>query len=259
MSRFVVALLALTVCCGASSALVTADFDLSPGLYVSAGSPVTVDGLLSHTDSAGGIVSYEWQWNSPAAYLGQPADEFGFAADASGAQQSYIYPAIGSYRLTLRATDDLGDMGIAQQFLMVRAMMTPTAVPGGPYTVSVGQDIVLDGLASFDPDILYGDQIVSYEWFVNTQWPTLISGSRPTLPWAELESRLLYYGYTDPVGVYLLGLRVEDTTGRSSIGYTSLTVTPESTNGLPTSVPEPATLSLLALGCVAALLRRYFA
>jgi hypothetical protein len=231
---------------------ITADFSISSQGYIltgssvkiAAGSSVSLDASLS-TPSAGQSISmYEWQWANPYYYTGQPASEFSFTADATGVQQEYLYPAIGSYRLTLRVSDDIGAMALSQKVVTVEARQAPTSNPGGPYSISVGEDLHLNGSLSTDPDIAYGDMLTQYQWSLGFYPHTSIQGAAVTIPWEILEDILEPNNYPGLLGIYTVALKVTDTTLRTHTAYTSLEV-----------VPEPASLVLLALSGLAVLRR----
>lgn len=236
-------ILALAVSALASSPVAgspIADFTASPPTTVRAGELLFVDASLSQADPGGSVDLYEWQWSSPLPYQGQPADAFTFSADAVGIQQSHLFSQIGSYRVTLRITDDQSAMDLAQKVITVQAWRSPVAVPSAAYyQITTGTDLMLDGSASYDPDSSYGDQIIKYEWSLLGQ--KLAEGCCLTVPWANIEAALVKAGRT-PYELenswQTMALRVTDTTGRYHEKPVSLNIIP---------VPEPMTLSLLAL------------
>jgi len=241
VSRCVLFLLVSALPCSAASGAPVADF--TAPLNVAAGSPLFVDASLSQADPGNSLVLYEWQWSSPVRYQGQSAEDFSFTSDATGLQQSHVFGAIGSFRVTLRITDDQSDMAIAQKDILVEARRSPVAVHTvSSYEIDAGTDLFLDGSASYDPDAMYGDSIVSYKWIL--QGRTLVNSldASVSMPWANLETALVSGGYPRPEDGNIwetIYLRVTDTTGRYHEAPALLHINP---------VPEPTTMGLLALG-----------
>ncbi|HEX6985810.1 MAG TPA: Ig-like domain-containing protein, partial [Planctomycetaceae bacterium] len=101
-------------------------------------------------------------------------------------------------------------------FGMYDANWSPSAHPGGPYTIAEGQSLTLDGSRSSDED----DDPLTYEWDLKGDGTVDATGVNPTLTWQQL----LAAGVTGE-GVYTLRLRARDPGGSSSITTTTLTVT----------------------------------
>jgi Ca2+-binding RTX toxin-like protein/PKD repeat protein len=87
----------------------------------------------------------------------------------------------------------------------------PVADAGGPYMVSEGTTIMLDGVGSYDPDLASGG-IATYEWDLdyNGSFTVDVTGVRPivTVP--------------DDFPQRTVALRVTDADGASTIAYTTL-------------------------------------
>jgi len=113
--------------------------------YGDAGIAITFNGCGSY-DSDGTIVSYSWS--------------FGDGYYGSGATPSHVYASPGTYLVTLTVTDDDGATDSDSAYAYVGSNQYPVADAGGPYSANVGQAIVFDGSASYDPD----GSIVSYHW-----------------------------------------------------------------------------------------------
>ncbi len=115
----------------------------------------------------------------------------------------------GDYEVTVRVRDKKG-YAVTQTFVvevndLVDPNKTPVADPGGPYTTEEGQEIVLDGSGSHDPD---GAQL-SYEWdFGDGHHDT---GVLPTHTYAR-------------EGTYRLTLTVTDYTGGIAAAATTVAV-----------------------------------
>ena len=115
----------------------------------------------------------------------------------------------------------------------------PIADADGPYTISVGDPLILNASGSVDPD----GQIVSYMWDLdnNGSFETN-AGGQPffAVDYEDVQDFGLAVGV-----VHNIHLKVTDSTDLTNTDSSSLTI-----------VPEPATLSLLALGSLIALRRR---
>ena len=102
---------------------------------------------------------------------------------------------------------------------------SPVADADGPYVIIEGDDLVLDGSVSSDPDGAWGDSIVLYEWDVNNDSVTDYLGVGPTVPWAVLAT----YGFNsaDPLtGLpnYPITIVVTDSYGLQDSDTTTLTI-----------------------------------
>ncbi|MCH5373789.1 MAG: PKD domain-containing protein, partial [Planctomycetes bacterium] len=66
----------------------------------------------------------------------------------------------------------------------------PIADAGGPYEIGIGEDLVLDGGASSDPNEACGDSIALYQWDLDVDGTFDYSSATPTVtvPWANLSS-----------------------------------------------------------------------
>lgn len=121
-----------------------------------------------------------------------------------------------------------GDNSIFLDDVYIRYVnAAPTiASAGGPYSISEGQSLVLNGSPAVDPD---GDAIANYSWDLNNDGVyTDASGPTPTVTWTQLVA----LGIRDN-GSFTARARATDSTGLTSGPVSSaLTVT----NANPTAV-----------------------
>jgi len=99
-------------------------------------------------DADGTIVAYDW--------------DFGDGSAGAGANVSHTFTA-GIYTVTLTVTDDMGATATASHTITVSPAdepQPPVAMPGGPYTGTVGEPVQFDGSGSADAD----GGVVNYAW-----------------------------------------------------------------------------------------------
>jgi PKD repeat protein len=154
---------------------------------------------------------------APLSYLW----DFGDGSSSTLQSPSHTYSYFGTYVVNLTVTDIVGSNSVKHP-VMVKPINAPVAVPGGPYVIAVGDDLHLDGSGSYDADIPYGDSIVSYQWDLDDDGVfDDATGQSPVLTWIQLSSIL-----NPHTGVlYPVSLMVTDTTGRTNMAYTSLSIT----------------------------------
>ena len=121
----------------------TADFTYSP-TYPITGEAVTFNASTS-TPNGGTIISYFW--------------DFGDGTNATGLIVSHIYPALGSYLVTLKISDSEGLFDNASKLIDVRHR--PTAnFTYSPTLPMIGETVTFNGSSS-KPN---GGSIVTYAW-----------------------------------------------------------------------------------------------
>jgi ELWxxDGT repeat protein len=159
------------------------------------------------TDPTRTIASYLWDFGD------------GNTASGSSALVNHSYAQFGTFTVSLTVTDDVSQTASTSLSINVnQGNRAPIASAGGPYSIAVGQSLVLDGSASTDPDIVYGDSIVNYQWDLNNDGLDDVSGVTPSVTWATLTS----LGMT--LGNFTTSLRVTDTFGVSTITTASLNI-----------------------------------
>lgn len=102
----------------------------------------------------------------------------------------------------------------------------PVARAGGPYAITAGDTLVLDGSASSDPTP--GDTL-SYSWDVDGDGAfDDATGATPTLTWAALHALGLA-----PTGQFTVRVRVSDGTSTRTSPPTTLVITPPTLHAVP--------------------------
>jgi hypothetical protein len=157
-----------------------------------------------HQDPTKSIVEYLWDWDASDGVNWNNPDATGILPTNPG------YPDTGTYIITLRVKDN-GEPPIydfeSKSAQIHSGNHAPIAVPidperGPSYAARIGEPILLDGRASFDPDP--GDMVVGYNWDTNGDG---IFGDART----DTVTVLFNDEYEGQVG-----LRVYDTQGDSS-------------------------------------------
>lgn len=118
----------------------------------------------------------------------------------------------------------------------------PIANAGGPYSIHLGDSLVVNGSASSDPDIPNGD-FISYLWDLGANGSADGTGITDTFSAVELASAGI-----SSTGLYSLRLTVTDIYGLTDSQVTSLEVLalPAAVNAVPE--PESLPLALVGLG-----------
>ena len=116
-----------------------------------------------HIDPAKEIVEYRWDFD---ASNGVDFDH----PDATGVTASTTYGDLRDYVVSLKVIDNSTPVrfGIATVTIHVTVPPhAPTAVVGGPYIATVGEQIQVDGSGSYDVDEGEGDSITAWDWEAN--------------------------------------------------------------------------------------------
>jgi hypothetical protein len=128
--------------------------------------PFALDGSGSyHQDSGKSIVEWLWNWGTNTVDWANP--------DASGSKPTNPgYNSTGTYTITLRVKDNSTPtplystatitISVLDQDVAPVAIAIPSGMPA--YSGHIGDNILLDGSASYDPD---GDTITNYVWDLN--------------------------------------------------------------------------------------------
>ena len=175
--------------------------------------------------SAPGTVAYpivSYQWN------------FGDGGTATGVTANHTYHSFGTFSVRLTVTDNYEPprSAYATNSIVIYGTNPPVAMPGGPYVLDLGSNLVLNGSASTDPEIGCGDAIISYVWDLNNDGNfSDVTGVQPTVSFSQLQSLFNAAGVTNLVASPTNGLpsfpvrlRVTDTMGLSHTGLTQLTI-----------------------------------
>ena len=108
--------------------------------------PVAFDGTGS-SDPDGDSLTYTW--------------DFGDGATGTGPTPTHAYGAGGEYTVTLTVFDGRGGVASDITTATITEVDDPPVADAGPdQTVPLGQEVTLDGSASFDPD----GSITAYDW-----------------------------------------------------------------------------------------------
>jgi uncharacterized protein (TIGR03382 family) len=166
--------------------------DAGPDRSAKIDQTITFDAIASH-DPDGEIVGWNW--------------DFGDSATAAGQTVTHSYAAEGTYLVILTVTDDDGALGQDSVLVTVGKVVNnpPVADAGEDRTVTLGQEILLDGSKSTDAD----GTIVTWVW-------DLGNGETGT-------GEAFQHTYQE-LGTYKVKLTVTDDSGLSDDDFVMITV-----------------------------------
>jgi len=162
--------------------------------------PLTAE--VNTTVSFDGTASFD-----PDGVINQYAWDFGDGNTASGAQTINTYTAAGVYTVTLTVTDSDNLSDTTFRDITIGATMVPVADPGGPYTVTEGQPLTLDGSQS-----THVSPITNYIWDFGDGTP-VENYAVPTVS----------HTYSAP-GAYTVTLAVQDASNITGVASTIVVV-----------------------------------
>ena len=209
-------------------------FDAVPGVApidgLSGQAQVTFDASDStHGHPSRTITDYQWDFDGDSLY-----------DDATGAVVPNVsfsfgrFPPASAVRVIgLRTIDDQGT--VATTSIEARFQMSPVpphADANGPYAITAGQSLLLDGQGSYHPDAASGAYISRAEWDIDDNgsfdFVRVSTGhGQPaaltvTLSWEDLVA----YDVIATGGAHPIKLRVTDTGGRYAEDSSSLRIYP---------------------------------
>lgn len=167
------------------------------------------------TDADGRIVRYQWDFDGNG--------EYDWESGLDG-RAAFNYSSTGSYRATLRVTDDRGasDTDPCNVTITYRNR-PPVALAGDDLTLFTGEMCVLNGSGSYDPDEEHGDHIARFNW----------SCTNHEVELEDADTATPFFS-SDVPNVYIFELTVEDTNGLlSSVADTVNVTILERPNRLP--------------------------
>lgn len=177
----------------------------------------------TQADPSRPIVSYSW--------------DFGDGQNGTGLSLTHAYSAFGTYTVVLTVADDVGAQDTESLSLTVnQGNQAPVASSGGPYILTTGNGVTLNGTGSTDPNAGCGDSIVVYEWDLDNdgQFDDAV-GASPNLSAAAVAS--LFPTLNTP---HTIGLRVTDEFGSQGTASTTLAVYQNAPIAAFTAIPNPA-------------------
>lgn len=164
------------------------------------GQTITFDASGSyHVDPAKNIVQFLWDFDA--------ADGVDFDhPDATGVTAQAGFGVLADYTVTLKVIDDSTPARFDTSTLVLRITIPPhppTAVVGGPYLAGAGENVQVDGSASYDIDAPEGDSITAWDWESDFIAP---------YDFAEASGKIALLPPFADAGRYDIGLKVTDNT-----------------------------------------------
>jgi hypothetical protein len=196
-------------------------FSISSELVI-AGEVLTLDASRSfHSEPDHSIVRDEWDYDCP---MGRPVD---FHIQSQGQEVQHRFDQAGTFTIVLKAVDDTGKASYALKTVYVDIVNVPSADPGGSYEISRGNELILDGSKSTDPDIYYGDCITKYSWDINGDgiFDIITDQAQANVSWADLQTICGLPSNFSNNYTFTVILEVTDCTDRTAESQTTLTIT----------------------------------
>ena len=156
-----------------------------------AGTTVQLDGRNSYSPN-GPLVQYLW------TIIDKPAGSTATLSDPGAGAPTFVADVLGQYVIELVVSDKFGSSQ-PDQVIVSFDNLAPVADPGGNQAVTVGDNVVLDGSQSSDPN---GDPL-TYNW----TFASLPTGSNAVLSGAGTSSANFV---ADLPGTYVISLVVND-------------------------------------------------
>jgi N-acetylneuraminic acid mutarotase len=198
----------------------TASFTATPN-PAACGQVIDLDASASQAGPGRNIVQYAWTFGD------------GTSLSAGGPFQNHIYNQFGTYTATMVVTDNgvpaLSSPPASVVIDVTAGNQPPFANPGGPYSVTSGNAVTLNGTNSSDQNASCGDSIVSYAWTIDGT--IQLSGPTPSLNTAV---------HPLSAGSHSVSLTVTDEFGATGTMSTSVNVIMPDSTPPTTSANFPA-------------------
>ncbi len=202
---------------------------------------VTFDGSASfHPSPARSIASYRWDVDGNDGF------------DGEGAVFRFDYDTYGTYRITLRVTDDLGRFNETEFDLEVNQGNAPPVARASSnrYVVLEGDALNLDARASSDANIACGDRIAAYEWDIdgngNFGDAVDVQGAQAQVPWNTVRQVMEWPADRDSgLPSNTIRLRVTDSFGQSHTIEVQVVVFAAAPIAVVSQSPNPSPINLV--------------
>jgi len=181
-----------------------------------------VEFLGTASDPDGVIERFEWDFDGDAIY--------DWSSNVNG-PVNHIYISPGNYRSRFRVTDDRGGVAVDSTNVSVLYRNRPPVPDAGDNkSLYTGEQCILDGTDSNDPDEIYGDHIVKYNWSCISHAIALNEENSSNPYFNPLES-----------GIYEFTLTVQDSNGKWSPDHDTVWITVENRiNSVPVADAGPS-------------------
>ncbi|MEQ1505195.1 MAG: PKD domain-containing protein [Myxococcota bacterium] len=153
---------------------------------------IELDGTASY-DPDGDAIQFDW------AFVAVPAGSAAIVINESRPSASFYADRVGVYRLELAVSDDLSAAADEVEVVVSAPNEGPVANAGPDQTVDVGEQVVLNGSSSYDPDA----DPLTFAWTM----VTVPGGSSAAI--GQPNTALPQFT-ADVAGVYVIDLVVDD-------------------------------------------------